>query len=260
MEKESARWDCVCDCGTQRTLSGNSLRMKQTKSCGCWTKELIKKSRTKHGMNKTGEYISYWSMKRRCLDVKLADYHNYGGRGIKVCDRWLTSFMNFFEDMGLRLTPLHSLDRIDVNGNYEKSNCRWATDAEQTRNTRANHWLEYCGGKMVITDWAIKLGVSVSTIKYRMTKGETFKEIVERFVLSGTGGGNLIIVRDLHKPIFKFEKAMGNLSEIICQRINKLGWTPEQAVLGKNISKQNDNYLKIKNYFLNEKKYEYNKK
>lgn len=89
----------------------------------------------KHGMHNTPEYRAYQMMKQRCNNPKYPEYRYWGGKGIKVCNRWLESFNNFIEDMGMRPTPNHSLDRIDPNGNYEPSNCRWATGSLQMHNT-----------------------------------------------------------------------------------------------------------------------------
>ena len=100
----------------------------------------MKKSGTNHGQSRTVEYLTLQRIKGRCLNVKNPDYLEYGGRGIKVCDRWSfnpkSGYFNFLSDMGLRPTPEHSLDRIDVNGNYEPSNCRWATPQTQAYNQR----------------------------------------------------------------------------------------------------------------------------
>jgi hypothetical protein len=94
------------------------------------------KFRTIHGMKHTPEYSAWCAMKRRCYNPRNNQYHNYGARGVKVCDRWMSSFPSFLEDMGERPGPSFSLDRIDNNGNYEKENCRWANDTVQSHNTR----------------------------------------------------------------------------------------------------------------------------
>lgn len=151
-------WLCKCDCGKEHYVESCRLNKNGTKSCGCLSKEkLIERSRT-HGMTKTRIFSIWDGMKKRCLLPTNGGYKNYGARGIKVCERWL-KFENFKEDMydsylkhveefGEKNT---SLDRIDVNGNYEPSNCRWATLEEQNNNRNNNRFIIYNGSKMTVT-------------------------------------------------------------------------------------------------------------
>lgn len=142
-------WLCKCDCGNTKEVQKSSLKNGGTKSCGCLLK-LKSKQRaiernTKHGGSLLPEYVIWNGMKARCYNENEPSFENYGGRGITVCDRWRDSFENFFSDMGERPSPKHSIDRIDVNWNYEPSNCRWATATEQARNRRTKNISGKCG-------------------------------------------------------------------------------------------------------------------
>jgi hypothetical protein len=142
---KAVRWHCVCDCGSERLVTGPHLRHGQSRSCGCLRRETTKTLRTKHGQAKrdkrgkrTRIYSRWTSMLQRCNNPNNNSFANYGARGIRVCERWL-SFENFFADMG-HPPRGKSLDRINVDGNYEPSNCRWASIFEQARNKRRARW------------------------------------------------------------------------------------------------------------------------
>lgn len=160
---------CICDCGNNKDISYYSL-IRNTKSCGCHRRAVIGMKSKTHGLAKTVEYRAWKAMKNRCYRVCGDDYAEYGARGIIVCDRWLKSFENFFVDVGERPTKKHSLDRIDNNGNYEPSNCKWSTKKEQARNRRTNIIIEYNGKKMCLMDWAINLGVNYRILYKRIRR------------------------------------------------------------------------------------------
>jgi hypothetical protein len=129
---EKSHWLCRCECGTEREIATSNLRSGKTTSCGCLRTEL----QTTHGLSHTREYKIWSGMRERCDNPKREGFEYYGGRGIRVCERW-SVFENFFADMGVASVG-YSLDRIDANGNYEPSNCRWATWATQHANKRSS--------------------------------------------------------------------------------------------------------------------------
>lgn len=136
------QWLCQCDCGNTVVVSGANLRTNHTKSCGCLQVEMAKKSNTKHGYRTRGrynsEYFTWNGLRQRCNNPNTPKYKFYGGRGISVCERWENSFENFIEDMGEKPLPkkLYSIERVDNEGNYEPSNCIWATYKQQNNNRR----------------------------------------------------------------------------------------------------------------------------
>lgn len=129
--------DCVCSCGNSKTVRVDGLKAKTTNSCGCFRLDRLREKLVTHGATNTQTYGIWEGMLQRCLNQKSSGYDSYGGRGITVCDEWLgkNGFSNFLKDMGEKPEKL-SLDRIDVNGNYCKENCRWADSSTQGFNTR----------------------------------------------------------------------------------------------------------------------------
>lgn len=177
-------WLCRCSCMIEKAIIAQSLLHGRTFSCGCLKSEKIKLRATKHSGTvsnfgkRTPEWIAWSNMKARCNRPSCPEYPNYGGRGIMVCKRWDNSFENFLEDVGLRPTPEHSLDRYpDNDGHYEPSNVRWATVPQQKRNTSQNVWIEYKGERKVVKDWAVSFGFKQTSLRHHL-KTKTFEDAV----------------------------------------------------------------------------------
>jgi hypothetical protein len=160
------KWLCRCACGREAEVFGNALRAGRTHSCGCLQRETA----TSHGGTGTSEFNVWQMMWQRCTNAKQNSYPRYGGRGIRVCDRWL-SFDNFRSDMGPKPTPIHKLERVNNDGDYEPANCRWATPLEQGRNKANNRILEYRGGRRTLMEWCRLLGLKKSTAINRLARG-----------------------------------------------------------------------------------------
>lgn len=171
-------WLFKCDCGVEKSIRKYSVLIGDTNSCGC----LFRASKTKHGNCKSPKEMSItyksWSVLRnRCLNSKDPAYYNYGGRGIKVCERW-NSFENFLEDVGERPSKLYQIDRIDNNGNYEPGNCKWSTKKEQANNRRRSIIITYNGKSQSLIDWCKELNLKYSSIlrRRRMDKDWKFED------------------------------------------------------------------------------------
>lgn len=163
-------WLCQCDCGTEKVVAQASLRGGGSTSCGCYRDEKIREALCKEERRRDQPEWRVWhNMVRRCTDPNLSHYKHYGGRGIRVCERW-NNYANFIADMGHRPTPTHSLDRIDNDGDYEPSNCRWATPEEQVRNRSDNVWVEFDGRRRKLIELCDKYGIKPRLVRDRMRK------------------------------------------------------------------------------------------
>lgn len=149
-------------------------------------------NREYHGMAHSPEYRVWAAMKSRCNNPNHSRYRYYGGRGIKICDRWNQSFKAFFSDMGKKTNPKHTLDRINNNGNYKPQNCRWATQAQQRRNFSGNRMLTFKGKTQCMADWAKEFNLRQSQLKWHIDYKKNKVPIEELFrTLSKTHGQGL---------------------------------------------------------------------
>ena len=165
-----ARWRCRCSCGNEVVVVGKYLRRGTIQSCGCLWREKV----TTHGMSHTKIFGKWKTMLKRCENPKCVSYNNYGGRGIKVCERW-HDFQNFYNDVS-HLPHFgekgYTLDRIDNDGDYEPCNVRWADYKTQRRNTRQNVFVEYQGVEMCLTDAAKLSNINYYTLRIRYYHGD----------------------------------------------------------------------------------------
>lgn len=170
----NALWECRCDCGNITVTSSLCLTRKHTKSCGCLANEGYAGV---HNMSKTPEFNTWMHMIIRCSNPLDAAWKNYGGRGITVCDAWKSDFTAFYNYVGPRPTPKHTIERINNNGNYEPGNVKWATRLEQNSNTRRVRLLTANGETMTLSAWARELQICVDTLRGRLERWPTEKAL-----------------------------------------------------------------------------------
>lgn len=165
-------WICRCECGNYTVVQGRNLRNGKSKSCGCFMRDYAKHAKTKHGLHKSRLYRIWYDMKKRCYSKTESTYEHYGGRGITICSEWLNDFMSFYSwAMSNGYADNLTIDRIDVNGNYEPSNCRWATMKEQGNNKRTCIYLTHNNETHTLTEWAEITGLNPNTLYKRIRKG-----------------------------------------------------------------------------------------
>lgn len=179
--KTKVYWLCECECGVEKEYEGSSLREGTSKSCGCVKRKLAKNINLSHNMSKSKEYKAWAKMKERCYNPNTERYLIYGGRGITVCDEWKNSFEKFYEDMGDKPSPQHSIDRINVDGNYEKDNCRWATEKEQALNKRNTLYVEYKNENKPLSELCKNYDLNYKSVWKQHEKGFTFEEILIKY-------------------------------------------------------------------------------
>lgn len=179
--KRNERWscECSCECGNVGIVRNAKLLSGKSKSCGCLRDENL----TTHGATRrcirkdSHEYWIWNTIVQRCTNPKVKNWHDYGGRGITVCDRWL-AYENFIYDMGKRPTTGHSIERKDNSAGYSPENCHWATRPEQARNKRNNRIIELFGRKQHLAGWAREYGIGHTLIISRIKRGWTVLDAV----------------------------------------------------------------------------------
>jgi len=170
-------WRCRCDCGKETVVSAQALSHGQTHSCGCLFSEMVaarNRRHKTHGLSRSRVYHIWNSMHQRCKNPRHASYPRYGGRGIRVCERW-NSFENFLADLGQPPDACSTLDRIDSLGHYEPGNCRWATPKQQANNRSSNRRLEYGNQQKTLAEWAEAAGMRPKALGRRLKCGWTIE-------------------------------------------------------------------------------------
>jgi len=213
--KRGYLFECLCECGNTAIYPGKDLRSGNNKSCGCIHK--------KHGQSHSVIYSAWANMKRRCNDPSNKSYANYGGRGISYDPYW-EEFNNFYEDMKETFEEHLSLDRIDVNGNYSKSNCRWTDKETQSNNTTTNRFITYKGETLTVAKMARKYGITEELFKTRFNSGWSVESAIEtplRF--------ERITYKGVEKEVREYAKEYGMTYHQLKKRLMR-GWDIERAL------------------------------
>lgn len=197
-DKSGTRWKCLCECGNETIVRGSNLLSGCIKSCGCKRKSM----RITHGMTNTRLYHIWANMIQRCTNPNKPDYKYYGGRGITICDEWISSFQKFAEwAKDNNYDDTLTIDRINVNKGYYPDNCKWATKKEQANNTRTNCNITVNGITKTASEWSIETGESASVISERIRKGYKPEDAIKKhdFRKENLGNQNLVAVVNITK-------------------------------------------------------------
>lgn len=170
---------CRCECGNEKLYKISNLLWGYTKSCGCYARDITIERSTKHGMCYTSEYNTWRALKERCLNPAFNSYRNYGARGIHVDEEWKNSFEKFIDDMGPKPAPDYTIDRIDVNGDYCKDNCKWASTKEQSTNRRNTIRVDIHGEALTLPEIAERTGINIKTIQKRYYSGKRDDDLIK---------------------------------------------------------------------------------
>jgi len=222
-------WMCVCDCGSLTKVDGSSLVGGRAKSCGCLRRELAARKFKTHGHSSDGKitrtYTIWTRMKSRCNNKnnKLV-YHRYGGRGIKVCERWENSFENFLKDMGDAPDEM-TIERIDNDRGYSPDNCKWATRQEQANNTSSNKYYDYNGESLTIAQISRIVGINRITITTRLRRGISFSDAVA----NKTKTKRLFTHDGMTMGIREWAEYLGIKRRALDSRLNR-GWSVEKTL------------------------------
>ena len=220
-------WRFKCDCGNSCVLDGYMVRCGRRTSCQACGAERLRQASIKHGMSETPEFWTWTDIQTRCHNPKSAGYANYGGRGIKVCDRWRGSFLAFLEDMGPRPEG-KSIDRYpDNDGDYEPGNCRWAGLTEQANNRRTNVCAAINGETRTISQWAVAFNLHPATVLRRYKAGYRGRDLVQPLIKEPSG--IWVDIDDERVPLTEACERRGLHPNTVLTRLDR-GWNPVDAL------------------------------
>lgn len=225
------KWLFRCDCGTEFAANGYAVRSGKVTTCPACSAQRSREASLRHGMTESAEFKIWTGILTRTTNENASAYPDYGGRGIRVCDRWRNSFEAFFADMGPRPSPEHSVERSDNDGHYEPSNCYWATREQQGRNKRNNIRVTIDGVTRTLVEWAEHAGLSYDTLYQRHLSGRAGRQLL-------VAGPDLIRPKRQGSIEFNgvvdtydgWSKRTGIKPSTIAMRISHYGWPVARAL------------------------------
>lgn len=220
-------WECRCECGNQIFVINYNLLNGNTSSCGCHQRSQTGKANSTHGLSGSPEFRVWQGINQRCHDPNCISFKNYGARGITVCERWL-EFAAFYEDMGPRPSAAHQIERDDNNGNYEPSNCRWATQLAQANNKRSNVRVAHAGRVLTISQWSRKLGVEYATLRQRLSCGWPIERALAEPVIA-RGNTPTLTYQGQTYTLAEWAAELGCNEDSLKSRLYR-GWTADRIL------------------------------
>jgi len=227
-------WKCQCSCGNVVNVRSQFLVSGHTQSCGCFMLDQIQKSNVKHGHDRVGkrtaEYRCWASMNKRCSNQNSKEWHNYGGRGISVCDEWIEDFDAFLAHIGPRPSSRHSIDRFpNNNGNYEPGNVRWATQKEQSRNTRVNRLITIDGMTKCLVELCEIYGITENAVSNRLKSGWSIEDAFKNPIQKRKTNRKMISFNGKTQSVADWAREVGLAFGTLAVRLQK-GWPIEKAL------------------------------
>lgn len=219
------KWLFECDCGSRFKANGYYARTSKITTCPTCAAERTRLASVKHGLSDTPEFSTWTDIKTRCYNTNIKAFKDYGGRGIRVCDRWLSSFDDFLVDMGKRPSKNHSIDRINNDGNYEPGNCRWATRKEQAVNKRNTVVVEIDGVIKNLQEWSREYDITPSTIYLRIRAGVTGTAL-----LASSKRDGCVEYGGITDTYAGWSKRTGIKQSTIAMRLTAYMWPVERAL------------------------------
>ncbi len=218
-------WLFVCDCGGSVETESYSVKTGKVRSCKTCGAIRSRTASITHGMTNSSEYRIWTGMKTRCFNQNSRAFKDYGGRGVTMCESWACSFDAFLADMGPRPSDMHSIDRVDVNGNYDPSNCRWATKEDQANNKRTNRIVESSAGKKTVAEAAREAGLTYGCLHHRLKS-----ESAETATARKTQTGGTLTHDGITDTFHGWSNRTGIKVSTISMRIHKYGWPIAKAL------------------------------